>query len=182
MEMPKNVRILGVLNIVLASVGIFFSLVGVAGIFLMKELSPDMGKVYTGAVLAASVALPMVGLITKAMMLFSGIGLVRGQAFGRSLGIIWAWSSMFYGVIAAAINSFFVSPAAMEASMNNSSSASGGAAAPPPGLMQMIQTSSMVMGMVMGLAMALGYQITFLVLMNRDEVKLFFTARQGTVS
>ncbi|MEM1354001.1 MAG: hypothetical protein AAGH88_03865 [Planctomycetota bacterium] len=131
MEMPKNVRILGVLNIVLASVGIFFSLVGVAGIFLMKELSPDMGKVYTGAVLAASVALPMVGLITKAMMLFSGIGLVRGQAFGRSLGIIWAWSSMFYGVIAAAINSFFVSPAAMEASMNNSSSASGGAAAPP---------------------------------------------------
>lgn len=173
MQKPSVIQTLGVVNIVLAGLGILGALAGVVTIPLTSRANPAMAEAYTGGVLIAAIAFPLVGLVTKGMMLFSGIGLVRGQVYGRSLGIAWAWASMVYGLIFAAVNGLYISPVVMKASFQNAQQQQGSTQAAAQ-VMQVIESVTMVMTLVMGLAMALVYQITFLVLMNRPKVKAYF--------
>lgn len=166
----------GILNLAFASLGLLMGVWGLIQPFIPMPGAEAFTDLYKdGTFLLTVIGLGLIGLATKGLMWFSGLGLVKGKAFGRSLGNLWAPISMVYGLTSAAVQGAYILPktfAAQQAWMQAQPNAD-------PQQIQIMQTMSDIMiwgTVVMGVFMALVYQIIFLILNNRKAVKDYLAA------
>lgn len=170
--------VLGILNLSFASLGILGGCYGLFSPVIMKATNPAMADLYTGVFLVVAVALIVLGLASKTLMLMSGLGLIKGKAWGRRLGLLWAWCSIPLGLIILAVNVAYVTPQVIEATKLDMQNQGAG---PPPGFDTMLETMVYASTIIGGLIAALPYQLTFIILMNRASVKDHFANHQGGV-
>lgn len=170
----------GILNLAFASLGLLMGVWGLIQPFIPMPGAEAFIDLYKdGTFLLTVIGLGLIGMATKGLMWFSGLGLVKGKAFGRSLGNLWAPISMVYGLTSAAVQGAYILPktfAAQQAWMQAQPNASSQAMQQQ---IQVMQTMSDIMiwgTVVMGVLTALVYQIVFLILNNRKAVKDYLAA------
>lgn len=170
----------GILNLAFASLGLLMGVWGLIQPFIPMPGAEAFTDLYKdGTFLLTVIGLGLIGMATKGLMWFSGLGLVKGKAFGRSLGNLWAPISMVYGLTSAAVQGAYILPktfAAQQAWMQAQPNASSQAMQQQ---IQVMQTMSDIMiwgTVVMGVLTALVYQIIFLILNNRKPVKDYLAA------
>lgn len=175
--------VLGILNICFAGLGLLGALYGLIAPFLPlpgMEMMEDLYKDST--YLLAVVGLGVVGVFSKVMMAASGVGLVQGKAWGRTLGNFWALFSMLYGLVLAGVNAFYVQPKTFEATqawMQSQPGMNSQAAQQQAQMMQSMEGVMVVMALVMGVFTSLVYQLIFLFLNNRKAVRDYLASRAG---
>lgn len=178
MKRPATITVFGILNIVFAGLGLLGGCYGLLSPLLLKQTNPEVAKLYTGLFLMVTVGFALLGLASKGLMCASGIGLVRGKAWGRSAGLLWAWCSIGLGLMLTAVNAAYITPQvadAMQLDMQNQTGGSG----MPPQMAGGMKGLMLVSALVGGLIAALPYQITFIVMMHRASVTAFFAGQPG---
>jgi hypothetical protein len=181
MKKPASITVLGILNLAFAGAGILSGCYGLISPVLIKQTNPAMAEVYTGTFLIVSVVLAVIGTGSKTLMGISGYGLIKGQAWGRKLGRVWAVFSIVFGLSLVVLNIAYILPVtidAVEKDMQRQMHAQGQQAM-NANMMQMVKAISYVSAIGGGLVMATAYQITFLIMMNRKPVNDYFARRDA---
>jgi len=179
MKKPASITVLGILNLAFAGAGILNGCFGLISPVLVKQTNPAMAEVYTGTFLLVSAVVAVIGLGSKMLMGVSGYGLVKGQAWGRKLGRIWAVFSIVYGLAVLVVSITYFLPVTMEAMDKDlqQQAQQPGQPAMPPNMAEMIKAITYATTIGGGLVMATAYQITFLIMMNRKPVNDYFARR-----
>ncbi|MEM9414871.1 MAG: hypothetical protein AAGA29_05265 [Planctomycetota bacterium] len=180
MQKPTSMMVLGILNICFAAVGLLAGLWGLVAPFLPMPGSEMLEDLYADSTyLMVVIGLGVVGLISKLVMALSGVGLVQGKAWGRSLGNLWAVFSILFGLSLAMVNAFYIQPKTMQA-MDTWMQAQPGMNSQQAQQAQVMQTMegiAVVMALVVGVLMATVYQVLFLILNNRKAVRDYLAAK-----
>lgn len=181
MQKPTSMMVTGILNLAFASLGLLMGCWGLIQPFVPMPGAEAFEDLYRdGVFLTVVLGLGLIGMATKGLMWFSGFGLVKGKAFGRSLGNLWAPISMVYGLTSAAAQGAYILPktfAAQQAWMKAQPNADSQMMQQQ---IQMMQTMSDIMiwgTVVFGVLSAVVYQGIFLVLNNRKAVKDYLAAQ-----
>lgn len=173
---PASMTVLGILNICFAGLGLLGGLCGLA-----MPFAPIPGKEMYEAVyedttfVAVTLTLVAVGMLSKTAMLASGIGLVKGKAWGRTVGMGWAGFSIVYGLIVLAVTVTYTNPA-MYAAIDAWAPQQTGQKAAMAQQEQAMRGVMGALGIVQVLATALVYQLIFLFMMNRQPVRDYLAA------
>ncbi|XAM01110.1 hypothetical protein OT109_06930 [Phycisphaeraceae bacterium D3-23] len=179
MQKPTSMMVLGIINICFAALGLLGGVYGVIAPFLPIPGMEMMEDLYSDSTyLLAVVGLGVVGLFSKLAMGVSGIGLVRGKAWGRTLGNVWAVFSIVFGIGLAMVNAFYVQPRTMDAMDQWMQSQPGMSGQSTPS-MQGMEGLMVVSALVMGVLFATVYQTIFLILNNRKAVRDYLAATAG---
>ena len=159
----------GILNICFAALGLLGGLWGLVSIFLPipgTEATRDLYK--DPAFLAVVLGFGLLSLASRLVMAISGLGLVRGKAWGRSLGNLWAVFSMVYGLAFAVVQGVYVLPKTFAAIQSQP-----GAGQQQAQMMNSMEDLAVLTTIVSGVLMAVVYQIIFLFLNNRKVVRSY---------
>lgn len=176
MKKPTSMMVLGILNICFAGLGLLGALYALVSPFLPIPGTEIYADAYEdGTFMAVLIGVSLVGILSKLAMGVSGVGLVKGKAWGRSLGNLWAVFSMVYGLTAVAVAFFYTLPA-MDAAVTAYTTQYPNKNAPMVQNHNMMHDFMLVIVVVQGIAQALIYQAVFLVLNNRKAVKDYFAA------
>ncbi|HEY0455073.1 MAG TPA: hypothetical protein VGE41_01765 [Verrucomicrobiae bacterium] len=136
MKRPTSATVFGVLNIIFAG----FGLIGLLGtLFLFTAAAPNINNpvvklIHENPTYAAfmKISIPL-GIISSAVLLASGIGLLRLKNWARKLSIGYAIYALVFGLIGVAVNFLFLfRPLIEQASQHpgpETSTAIGGAVA-----------------------------------------------------
>jgi hypothetical protein len=159
--------VVGVISIVLGSLGVLGGLCGTIGQLFMGTLmsmaeDPEAQKM-AGAMAAATPYQATSGvmmLIAAALLLASGIGLVRRRRWGVKLSVVWAVVRIVFAV-AQAVLAYLAHEAMMRELAKDPSIPL------PPGMMWM----GGLMGAAIGLVWGVAYPAFVLIWLNRRAVK-----------
>jgi len=178
MHKPTSMMVLGILNICFAALGLMGALYAVVSPFLPIPGTEIFEDAYQdGTFLAVLIGVTLVGVLSKLAMAASGFGLVKGRAWGRSLGNAWAVFSMVYGLAAVVLAVTYTMPA-MDAAVTAYSTQYPNKNAQAVQQYWMMDDIMLVIVVVQGTVQALAYQILFLCLNNRKPVRDYL-AQQG---
>ncbi|MFN3168534.1 MAG: hypothetical protein ACE37H_15850 [Phycisphaeraceae bacterium] len=181
MKKPASITVLGILNLVFAGLGILGGCYGLFSPIVLKHSNPALAEAYTGTFLLVTVLFILLGLGSKTLMALSGYGLIKGEAWGRKVGRVWAVVSIVLGLSMLVANVTYLMPITMDAMEKDLRQQSQGPGQPamPSDMIEMVKTITYVSTIGGGLATATIYQVTFLVMMNRKPVNDYFARRDA---
>ena len=178
MAKPTSITVLGILNLVLAGLGIMFTCPSVVSPLILKNTNPAMADLYRDPMFLTVFLLSLLlGLASKCLLGASGYGLLKGRAWGRRLGRFWAVLSMLLGLTLVVIALAYTLPMTLDAMEKDLQNPRPGQPPMPAGYVEFVKASSYASTIGGGLITALPYQITFLILINRKPVNDFFAGR-----
>ncbi len=172
MKRPTSVTVFGILNIVLAALGLFGLLASVFLFFPQAAASknPVIQLIHDNGAYAAwmkvSLALGFVATVAKLM---AGIGLLQLKPWGRQLSIIYAIYAMVMVVVGGVVNYFFLTRPLLEQAAQKHGTEHAAAVGG-------------VIGGTFGSCFGLIYPILLLVFMLRPEVAAAFQPAAGEPS
>lgn len=177
MQKPTSIIVFGILQLVLAGLGLLASLYNLASPYVTQQSSPALAEAYTGTVLVLTVAMVGIGLLSKSLMAGSGFGLLKDKPWALQVGNLWAIASIALGLIFLIINMVVIMPEIIPTLEKDLQHQMG--TKPPPALVQATELGTYIAVVVGGLISFLPYQITYLIMMNRKPVKDYFAGLQG---
>lgn len=116
MQRPTSVTVFGILNIVFAAFGIFGLIFSIALFYLPADTNnPVIKLIHESPAYAAwiKVCIPL-GLLSCAVLLAAGIGLLRLRPWGRTLSIAYAIYAVVFGLVGTVVNFIFVTQPMIE--------------------------------------------------------------------
>ena len=96
---PASLTVFGILNIIFGTFGIICTPVGLVMANVFSEVAQ-----YTTAYQAWMVASGIFGFICAAVLLASGIGLLKGRNWARTGSIAYGWCTIAFSIVGIAVN------------------------------------------------------------------------------
>jgi hypothetical protein len=103
-------KALGIIQIVLGAMGILYALFAIVMLVAVKSWSPTAG-VYDWETIAYSLGHSAMAVVTGAMLIATGAGIIKAKKWSRAAGIAYAIVSLSETVIGTSINLLVVQPA-----------------------------------------------------------------------
>jgi hypothetical protein len=147
-------KAIGIIQIVLGMMGIFYSLFSIA----TTAYSSSVSRFYTGPVLALLLVHAGVSVITGAMLVATGFGVVRAKRWSRIAGVAYAVTSMLNTLGGTVVQLAVVQPTVMR---GVSGLGSAGAAV----------SAVMVVSTLLGVLVALVVPVGTLIILLRPAAK-----------
>lgn len=95
---PVAIRVFGILYIVFGGMGLLCSPVTLLGLAQMRTMFGG-----NPGAMAFFIASGVLSIISAAVMLAAGIGLVRNREWARRLAVIYSWASIVLGIVSTVI-------------------------------------------------------------------------------
>lgn len=167
MQRPVSVNVFGILNIVFALFGLF-SAIGAVGLLSATDSAsnPVVRLMLENPTYAAwmKISIPL-GLVASAVLLATGIGLLRLKSWARKLSIAYAIYAIVVGIIGTVMSfMFLIRPLLAEAQQSQgpeAAAAVGGA-----------------IGGILGGCLGLVYPILLIIFMTRPKVVAAFQSAE----
>ncbi len=176
--------VIGVISIVLGSMGVLGNLVGLVSVAVMQVtgemfMGPAEGMGMTGPMLIAQGVYSFVALGVSVLLLTSGIGVVQRRLWGVKATRLWAWTRILLTVVGAALTYWVQTEqfAAMDESMQQQQGGGGGA--PPPGLLGAMGSIVIVASVAWALVWGWAWPVICLIWLARAPVKAHYLKWHG---
>ncbi|MCA9066365.1 MAG: hypothetical protein KDA96_25030 [Planctomycetaceae bacterium] len=171
-QRPTSMTVFGILNIVFSVMGICGATIGIISMFMMQQgqqFGPPNPAIdimlNSPAYRVFNIISQIVGLLTAFILLTSGIGLLKGRSFGRTLANVYAVIAIVGG-IAGTIASYFILVVPMMQQANQ-------------GPEQQAAAIGGAIGGLVGGCVGMIYPILVLVFMNRATVKEYLQRQEA---
>jgi hypothetical protein len=127
MQRPASATTFGILNIIFAGLGVFGLVASITLLTVMDTRNPVVRIIQNNPAYAAWMKLSVpLGLLSCAILLTAGIGLLRMKNWARLLSIGYAIYAILFGIVGIVINFLFlVRPMLEEASHKQGPEAAG---------------------------------------------------------
>jgi hypothetical protein len=129
MQRPTTVTVFGILNIVFAALGVFGMIATIALFYLPADSNnPVIKLIHENPAYAAWIkaCIPL-GLLSCAVLLAAGIGLLRLKSWARTLSIAYAIYALVFGIVGMVVNFIFVTQPMIDQAHQQQGPEAGGA-------------------------------------------------------